>query len=317
MAATPFNFDPGSTNHRSRDPEPVALGIDIGGTAIKSIILDHSGTILRETETPSEAKSGPEPLRKKIQSVVQHHLDQGARIACVGVGCAGSVDGHRGIVRYSPNFTAGRDLNLRGWIEEDFRLPCIVENDANCAVVAEWKLGGGKGKQNVLLVTLGTGVGGGLVLNNQLFRGATGTAGEIGHFSIDYQGLPGAHGLPGTFETYCSATAIQREAAGRSARDVFTAYDTDPACKEIVDRFLVRFQVALASLANIFDPDMVLLGGAMAEGVMQHIEPIRAGVRSQVFEAIANNLQIEKAHFGNLAGSIGAALLSQQCKTDE
>lgn len=284
--------------------------MDIGGTAIKSIVMDATGKTIRELALESHAQTGPEQLRAQMRAVVEAHTKEGLKISCVGVGCAGSVDGHQGLVRYSPNFAAGRNLNLKDWVEEDFGLPCVVENDANCAVVAEWKLGKGKGKQNIVLITLGTGVGGGLILNNRLFRGSTGTGGEIGHFSIDANGAPGAHALPGTFELYCSATAIHRESGTHDAKEVFDSYGKDPRCTEIVDKFLHHFQVAVASLANIFDPDMILLGGAMGEGAMRHIEKIRSWVKSHVFSAIGDHLVIDQAQYGNMAGSIGAALLA-------
>lgn len=305
MASTPSNFTPSATS-------ALALGLDIGGTAIKAVCLDITGKIVRESEIESLAQQGPEALRGQMRLMVENHIREGLKPSAIGIGCAGSVDGHRGIVRYSPNFAAGKNLNLRQWIEQDFGIHCIVENDANCAAVAEWKLGRGKGKNNLILITLGTGVGGGLILGGKLFRGATGTGGEIGHFVINAPGPAGTmKGLPGTFEVHCSATAIRRNAKGLSARDVFKRAPTDPECQKIVDEFIHYFQIALASLANIFDPDMILLGGAVSEGVMEHITPIRNWVKAHVFDAIAEHMEIEQAQYGNLAGSIGAALLAQ------
>src|SRR5207244_2747805 len=115
------------------------------------------------------------------------------------------------IVATSPNFSAWRNVPLKAWVEQDHGLPCSVENDANCALVTEWKIGNAQVFQNALLVTLGTGIGGGLLINGNIYRGATGTAGEIGHLSIHADGIPCNCGNVGCFERYCSASSLARQ----------------------------------------------------------------------------------------------------------
>jgi glucokinase len=184
----------------------------------------------------------------------------------------------------------------------------VVDNDANCAVIAEWKMGNGRNKQNVVLLTLGTGIGGGLILNGQLFRGSTGTAGELGHFSIHSDGKWCPCGNRGCFERYCSATAL-REAGEVSAREVFARGDEE-FFKGIIVHFLRDFQVALTSLANAFDPDCILLGGAVTQGLVPYLTTLDAWVKKHAFPSVAAHMELGLAKFGNLSGSLGAALLA-------
>ena len=197
---------------------------------------------------------------------------------------------------------------MKAWLLQDYKVPVAVDNDANCAVFAEWKMGNACEKNNVVLLTLGTGIGGGLILNNQLFRGATGTAGELGHFSIHADGKWCPCGNRGCFERYCSATAL-REAGGVSAREVFSR-GSEEFFKGIIVHFLRDFQVGLTSIANVFDPDAILLGGAVTQGLIPYLPSLEAWVKKHAFPAVSAKMQLGIAKFGNLSGSLGAALIS-------
>jgi len=162
--------------------------------------------------------------------------------------------------------------------------------------------------QNVLLLTLGTGIGGGIILNNQLFRGSTGTGGELGHLSIHADGKWCPCGNRGCFERYCSATAL-REAGGVTAREVFARADED-FFKGIITHFLRDFQVALTSLANAYDPDIILLGGAVTQGLVPYLPSLEAWIKKHAFPAVAAHMRLGIAKHGNLSGSLGAALIA-------
>jgi glucokinase len=289
----------------------IALGLDIGGTKLKSIALDESGRILADYQTDSKASLGPKAVRGALRRCVAHFRDEGIAFSSIGVGCAGSVEPRSGVVRNSPNFRNWKDVPLRQWMEDDFQVPVVIDNDANCAVFTEWKVGNAVGLENVVLLTLGTGIGGGVILGGKLFRGATGTGGEVGHMSIYVDGEPCPCGHRGCFERYCSATAIRGRAGGVSAKEIFLRSE-EPFFADVIEQYLEDFQAGLANLANIFDPQRILLGGAMSAGVSRYLSRIESGVKSRVFPAIAAQLEIQEAKFGNFSGGCGAALLSLQ-----
>lgn len=288
----------------------IALGLDIGGTKLKALALQSPDKILAETVIPSQASEGPNAVRKAIFSCVSYFKDKKIPFQSIGIGCAGSVDHRGGIVRNSPNFAHWKDIPLKDWVTQDTGVPVCIENDANCAVLSECKIGAGQGFENIVLLTLGTGIGGGLILNNQLFRGSTGTAGELGHFSIHADGIECPCGNRGCFERYCSATSVKKKANGISPKEVFSKASENPFYGKIVSEFLDDFQIGLVSIANMFDPDCILLGGAVTEGVGVYLPKLQAWVKNHAFPIVGQHIQIKMTKHGNLSGSLGAALLA-------
>lgn len=290
----------------------LALGIDIGGTKLKALALAPDNQIIKELTIPSRAEEGPQGVREAIHEVVSFFQSQSIPFDFIGAGCAGSVHFSAGVVRNSPNFADWKDIPLRDWIQQDFEVPAVVENDANCAVFSEYRLGAGKGYENLVLLTLGTGIGGGLILGGQLFRGTTGTAGELGHLTIHSQGLECPCGNRGCFERYCSATAVKLQAKGISPKEVFSKAQIVPEYKKIMDEFIYHFQVGLVGIANVFDPQCILLGGAVTDGLSLYLDSIRDWVRTHAFPAVGSQLEIKTTHFKNLSGALGAALLARE-----
>lgn len=287
-----------------------ALGLDVGGTKIKAIALQSPDKILAETVMPSLASQGPDGVRQSIRSCVSYFKEKKISFEAIGIGCAGSVDHKTGVVRNSPNFTNWKDIPLGDWVTQDYGVPVCVENDANCAVLAESRIGAGKGFNNAVLLTLGTGIGGGLVLNGKLYRGSTGTAGELGHLSIHADGIECPCGNRGCFERYCSATSVKMRAKGTSPKVVFSKVNENPEYRKIVSEFLENFQIGLVSIANVFDPDCILLGGAVTEGVGVYLNQLQSWVTAHAFPAVGQNVKILMTKHGNLSGSLGAALLA-------
>lgn len=285
-------------------------GLDIGGTQIKAVILNESLDIIEEMDTPSNAGLGPEAVKSAIHNLLNKIKERGHSLESLGVGCAGSVDSKLGTVRNSPNFNHWNNINLKAWAQGLFNIPVNVDNDANCATLAEWKLGKGRGVSNFVLLTLGTGIGGGLVLQGQLHRGATGTGGELGHFSINSRGISCPCGNLGCFERYCSASALKQKLPHLSSREIFSKATNDATCKSLVSEFLHHLKIGLVGIANIFDPDLILLGGGVSKGLVPYIDEIRTVVKNRAFPAVAENLKIDFTKFGNNSGAIGAALLS-------
>jgi glucokinase len=283
------------------------LGIDIGGTNIKYLVLDSSQQILVMDSVPSTAQVDASSVRQTIRGI---YAKLGSyRIEAIGIGCAGSVDFRAGVVRNSPNFPTWKQVPLCAWVREDTEKPVSLDNDANAAALAELRMGQAYGHENCLLITLGTGVGGGVIIRGEVYRGSTGTGGELGHFSIQTNGPACNCGSRGCFERYCSATAIQ-ELYGISAPELFDIQNQKKYSTHL-ESFISQFSLGLTSLANVFDPELILLGGAMSEGVLRYQGRILEEVRKQVFPAVAENLEILGTQFHHQSGALGAALLAK------
>ena len=287
------------------------LGLDIGGTNLKSVLLSPENQVLKENKIPSGASVNPEAVREAIRLCVRSYQADGHTFDAIGIGCAGSVDFQEGVVRHSPNFAQWKDVPLKTWSEADFNLPTLVDNDANCATYTEWKLGKGKGCHSLVMLTLGTGVGGGVVLNGEMFRGSTGTGPELGHFAIHVNGIPCTCGHRGCLERYCSASALKRRFPQTSAKEIFQKHQESPY-QEAVEEFVTYLSSALVSFGNTFDPEMIILGGAVAKGMTPHLPRLRKEMGERAFPAVGKNLKIELAQNDNWSGSIGSALLARQ-----
>lgn len=294
--------------NRQPPSDKITIGLDIGGTRLKALALLAPDRIVHRIEVASNASEGPQAVRETLRETVAEFRKLGFVPSAIGIGCAGSVDARVGIVRNSPNFAHWKDVPLKEWAELDFGVPTSIDNDANCAAVAEWKLGNGRGLRHFVLLTLGTGIGGGVVIDGHLFRGNTGTAGELGHMSLYANGELCPCGHRGCFERYCSGTAIRRNAGDISSKEVF-AHPDDPRFEKVIAKFLFDFKNALTTLANIFDPEAILLGGQVSLGVERYIPELQEWVSSHAFPAVGKQVRIRPAQFGNLSGGLGAALL--------
>ncbi len=288
------------------------IGLDVGGTLLKGVAVvadnDESLQVISQKEWPSGANESPDRVIQTLLKALSSFQAFGA-IQTVGIGCAGSVEPQTGIVRTSPNFASWNRVDLKTPIESKLGVPVRVENDANCAAVGEWKAGAAKGKRNVVMVTLGTGLGGGVILNNALYSGSTGTAAELGHMCLDPHGHFCPCGSRGCFERYCSASAI-RELVNRrySAREVFEN-ESDPICRTAKEQFIFYFQMGLVSIANIFDPDVVVIGGGVAKGLAKYFPRLQEAIQRHAFPAVASHMEIRAAELGNQSGAIGAAFI--------
>ncbi len=288
------------------------IGLDIGGTNIKFIAVDRHLKTLHRGSRPSQADISYEHVIAVAAGILAELDKLGFTASQVGVGCAGSVDRQNGVVRTSPNFLAWRDVPLADLLTGASGTTCIVENDANCAAWGEWMVIAPKGPRSLLAVTLGTGIGGGLIVDGRIFRGATSTAPEIGHMTLDFRGNKCGCGNVGCFELYCSGTAILRE-TGLSAREFFDRVSKSAPLLKFLDEYILRLSVGLASLANILDPDMICLAGGVAQGIEAPVlQQISQNVKAFCFPSIAQNIRIELGKLDEFSGAFGAALLSQE-----
>jgi len=311
----------------------LACGVDVGGTKILGGVVDTEGKIVEEVRVESPA-TDVDAIEGAIAGVVSE-LARRHEITAVGVGAAGYIDKSRSKVMFAPNI-AWRDVDLRAGLESRIDLPVVIENDANAAAWGEFQYGAGHDVDDLLLITLGTGVGGGLVLDGELYRGAFGVGAEIGHMRIVPNGILCGCGNHGCFEQYASGSALVREvraaAKGGSllARRLLdqaggdpdaidgpmisaAAAEGDPFAMEAIVQLATWLGEGIASLAAVLDPAVVVLGGGVADIGDLLLGPAQASFDANLTgRGYRPRLQIRKATLGNRAGLIGAADLSRR-----
>jgi glucokinase len=308
---------------------PRTVGVDVGGTKMLAVTVDDARNVIVERRVPT-----PEGASALVDAVVAVIDAQRAEIPvdAVGIGAAGLVD-RDGVLHIGPNLPGIRDLAIKALIEERLQLPVLVDNDATFAAWGERELGAAKGSDDVVVVTLGTGIGGGLVLDGRLSRGAHGFAGEVGHMKVDPNGPPCPCGGRGCWERYASGSALARygreageggratrvvELAGGDFHDVrgehvgAAAREGDPEALEIMDKFAWWVAQGLANLADIFDPDTIVIGGGMLESGDLFLDRTREVFPQLVLAGPDRpRVDIVPAQLGERAGAIGAALVAR------
>lgn len=300
------------------------IGIDVGGTAVKGAVVDESGKLHGEdsvvTVKGEGLIDGIVALCNRLSKLNKEPVEG------IGVGCAGVIDSENGAVVLARNLSLA-DFPMAKLIGEKCGLPVRITNDANAAALGEAKFGAGKNYKNSIFVTLGTGVGGGIVINGKLFEGNKSAGAEIGHMVIKYGGEPCSCGRRGCFEAYSSATALKRltrEAmradAGSSmwgkytpdtvtGKTAFEYAEVDPAAKRVVEEYVSYLACGLANLANAFRPEIIMLGGGVSKEGERLIAPLRKALDKEVFAAQYAPVKVECAALGTAAGAIGAAAL--------
>lgn len=306
------------------------LGVDLGGTNIKAALVNAEGNILKESSVPTNLPRPAEAVCDDIAALCAALAD-GVRVHGIGVGCPGTVDG--GVVRYSNNLN-WHDFAMADYLQGKTGLPVRLANDANAAALGEALAGCAKGAESAVIVTLGTGVGGGVVLNGKLLTGYTGAASEPGHTVIcDTPNAPLCTcGRRGCFEAYASATALIRMT--RQAMDAHpesalhtvaangtvngrTAFDAaelgDAAAKQVVDDYIHYLAVGIANLINMFFPQVIGLSGGVANQGENLLRPLRAAVQPMIFgdKYAKKHTALTTCTLGYRAGVIGAALLNR------
>jgi glucokinase len=310
----------------------LAIGIDVGGTKIAGGVVDESGSVLEElrVESPATDAHAIEAAIEKLvtELATRHHIE------AVGVGAAGYIDKARSVVLFAPNL-AWRDLDLKADLESTLGLHVVVENDANAAAWGEFQFGAGHDIDDLLLVTVGTGVGGGVVLDGALYRGAFGVGAEIGHMRVVPGGILCGCGNRGCFEMYASGSALVREARAAARAGSLLAADlldraggdvdaiTGPLiteCARAGDVFALEQLASLgtwlgegiASLTAVLDPAVVVIGGGVSAADDLLLDPVRQAFATQLTgRGHRPMLEIRKARLGNRAGLIGAADLTR------
>ncbi|NGN68806.1 ROK family glucokinase [Streptomyces sp. A7024] len=311
----------------------LTIGVDIGGTKIAAGVVDEDGAILNTSKvpTPSTPEGVIEAIATAVQDVTKDHPDAEA----VGIGAAGYVDDKRATVLFAPNIN-WRHEALKDKVEQRVGLPVVVENDANAAAWGEYKFGAGAGHDDVVCITLGTGLGGGIIIGGKLHRGRFGVAAEFGHIRVVPDGLLCGCGSQGCWEQYASGSALVRYAQQRAgatpdaAEYLLSLGDGTPegiqgrhisqAARHedpvAIDSFreLARWAGAgLADLASLFDPSAFIVGGGVSDEGDLVLEPIRKSFRRWlVGSQWRPHAQVLAAQLGGRAGLVGAADLARQ-----
>jgi glucokinase len=312
------------------------IGVDVGGTKIAAGVVDTEGHILERIKVPTP--STVEEIDARITEAVTALLDKAAsdqsRMA-VGVAAAGFVDEHRTTVRFAPNIP-WREHPLAASLTRRLGVPVVVENDANAAAWAEFRFGAGYGVSDMALITVGTGLGGGIVLDGELVRGAYGIAAELGHVRMVPDGRPCGCGQHGCWEQYASGTALLRAAKALAVEDpkaadvmlkaaggepsamrgnmvTDAALAGDPAAIELLSELGRWLGEGIAMVANVMDPAVVVIGGGVADAGDLLLAPARDSFTSHLSGGDNRpHLDIRAARMGNDAGIIGAADLARK-----
>lgn len=291
------------------------LALDIGGTSVKMGLSDEQGTLCARAEADVCFDGYQTPIMDTvIRSAKRFLAEHNAKIGGIGVSAPGQIDIHSGVVIG----TNGKIPHYEGTcikerMERELNVPVWVLNDANAAALGECLAGCGQGCENALMLTLGTGVGGGLVLDNKLYSGARGRAGELGHFTLYQDGLECPCGKRGCLEQYASVTALIRRAHAAlpenewNGRKVFErAAQNDAVLLAVIDQWISDIAAGISGLVHIFNPEAVFIGGGVSVQKKLLIEPLRRRVLESVMPRFAEDLRIEAATLGNSAGMIGA-----------
>ena len=302
------------------------LSIDIGGTAVKMGLVDHAGAIHARHEASVCFDYYQTPILTTVIREAQAFLArESAQIEGIGVSATGQVDDRAGaVIGTNGKIPHYEGAQIKRDMEAAFGVPVFALNDANAAALGECFAGRAKGVQNVLMVTLGTGVGGGIVLGGKIFGGTRGIAGELGHFTLYQDGPRCPCGKRGCFESYAATTALVRRAkeatgeADMNGRIVFSrAADGDQAMLAVLSAWIDDIAAGISGLVHIFNPQMVLIGGGVSAQEALLIAPLRERVLRSVMPRFAECLQLEAATLGNDAGMIGAARFYLDCVRQE
>jgi glucokinase len=319
-----------------KEKKSYVIGYDLGGTKILAVLFDSRFKPVSEVKTKTKPQKGERFFLKTLQKCFDEVLHQGgvkrSEVIGIGAGCPGLIDERRGIVKASPNLGFMANFPLASRLQRLCGLPVVVGNDVNTGLFGEYQFGAARGYSHVIGIFVGTGIGGALIINGQLYPGATGGAGEIGHIQIDPLGPTCGCGRRGCFEAFCSRLAIASEAAvlavkqkaphllrsaGTDIRDIKSGELAkairagDRAIEDLVLRKSVRMGAVLASLVHILNRQIIVLGGGVVEAMPTLIvkEATRAMLRESM-PAVSRDVKVIAAQLGDHAIVMGAAKMA-------
>lgn len=287
------------------------IGIDLGGTAIKLGRFTREGTCTRSLSVATPQPATPTAVLSALLDATAQ-LDPTGDCVAIGVGTPGPVDAAGRVAKVAINLAGWQDIPLADWIEEKTSKPTILANDANCAGLGEAWLGAGRRFQNLILLTLGTGVGGAIILNGELFVGGTGTAGELGLITLDLYGPECNSGNRGSLEQFISVQAIRRQTGTEPAELGHLADVGNHQAIEFWQSYGHHLGAGLASLIYVLAPEAIIIGGGISASAKYFFPATLAELEKRVLPVCRQDLQLLVAELGNQAGIVGAAKLAWQ-----
>lgn len=311
------------------------IGIDVGGTNVKIALVDDNGKIIYSNSVPTYAKMGYEytvnNIKQAIKDLMKETNTTPSDIEGIGFDFPGQVDCKTGVVKLAPNIPGWVNVPIAQMIEDEFHIPTRIDNDVRCAALGELKFGAGRGCENFICITVGTGIGSGIVINGKVVRGATNAAGELGHIKLQMNGGPICGcGDTGCLEAFASGPAIVamaqeyikggkstkfREMAAVEGGEITpymvakAAEEGDPVAKRIFEIVGEYIGIGLTSVINLLNPERVIIGGGVAESGELLLGPIRKTIKERAMVVAGNAVEIVPAQLGNSAGVIGASML--------
>lgn len=313
------------------------VGIDLGGTNIKAAVFDENSRIVGEISDRTDAAKGPSHVLKKIKHLVRQMLQElkadDAEVACMGLGIPGLLDPKEGLSIFSPNFPAWENIHVVKEMNNEFSFPVYIDNDVRVNLYGEWYFGAGKGFSNIVLITLGTGLGSGIVVDGNVLYGTTASAGEIGHMNMYREGRPCRCGSSGCLGRYVSAVGMVRTFTERleqgqtsliqgwvggndqqiTAKMISDAYDLgDGLAMEVMHETGRMLGFGLSNAINLFNPELVIIGGGMAAAGDRLLRTVRDTVQQHSLQLSSQVCHIVQAKLSERAGVYGAAAYAKR-----
>lgn len=292
----------------------MTIGIDIGGTNIKGVLMNGNKVVVRK-KISTKSKSNKKIILTQLFECINYLIKKGGRIRGIGIGVAGPIDFKNKKILNPPNVTAFKNFHLGEMIKDKFGIETVIDNDVNYLTLAEAILGAAKEKDFVVGLGLGTGVGGGIVLNEKIFHGANGSAGEIGHMIIFDNGRQCHCGNRGCLEAYVNEKGIRKTTKEVFEKEIDTITLFEMAKKgnkkaiKIWQITAKHLGIGLANLVNIMNPDIIVIGGGIANVGGLLLRPAVKEMKKNILSPLAKNTLVVKAKLGEYAGAIGAGLL--------
>ncbi|MBN1689640.1 MAG: ROK family protein [Dehalococcoidia bacterium] len=319
----------------ARSKFPV-VGVDIGGTKIIAAVFDGDGAMLSRIYCLTLGSEGPDRVINRISSTISKVIEKAGlkrdQVGCIGIAAAGAIDINRGIVADSPNIPRWQNIPLRDRLLESLGGPLFVLNDANAAALAEHRLGAGRGLNNLIYITVSTGIGGGMIIDGELYQGTDGSAAEIGHMIIKIGGPVCKCGKRGCFEAMASGTAIARLAQKRLRRgeksiipglahdkvgDVTAqvvaeaARKGDALARAVIEESAGYLGIGVANLVNLMNPQMIIIGGGVSKMGEMILSPTRRSMKANAINLPARTVRLVRPRLGVDAELTGAALYAR------
>lgn len=326
-----LRIDLDRTTKRGESVKSLLVGVDIGGTKTAVVLCSDPPHTIWRTEFPTRPEEGPAHALATIVRLIQRGLSEtGAEPKCIGVSCGGPLDRVHGIIQRPPNLPTWDNVPVKALLESEFRVPCSVENDANAGAVAEHRFGAGRGCRHLVFLTLGTGLGAGLILNGEIYHGANSMAGEIGHVRLT-EGGPNGYGKAGSVEGWASGGGMAQHAAEAvraamaageptqlanrlttlTARDVGLALaEGDEVAARVVEQTGRRLGEGLAVLVDLLNPERIVIGGLALRFGEHLLAPARRRMHEEALPAAAAACTICPAELGETIGDVAAICIA-------